>query len=188
MLTTGLAAASVGLSSPLPSHHRWDQAKSRAKTKGLLSDPAAMRTYFICADIFAVTRNDKVLIIHLLSLGLREMEILKNLAGASHQDEPRGLMILWQLLMNRQGKGLSRGNLKDTKTPCISIHRWCPQGALLRESMLHVMRDSKYRIHFGSAGTEGAKSPILTEPCGSEHQWLNSQHYKNLQKTVTVTI
>jgi len=59
-----------------------------------------MRKSFICADIFTVRRNDKVLITHLLSLGLREMEIVKDCAGAFHQDEPWDLMVLQQLLKN----------------------------------------------------------------------------------------
>ena len=64
-----------------------------------------MKISFICSDISTVSRNDKVFITHLLSLGLREMEIWKGLAGASSQEELQGLMLLWQMLTNRQGKG-----------------------------------------------------------------------------------
>lgn len=67
-----------------------------------------MKISFISSDISAASRNDKVSITLLLSLGLREMETWEGLSGASSQEEPQGLMVLWHMLMNRQGKAAAR--------------------------------------------------------------------------------
>lgn len=64
---------------------------------------AAVKISFIFSDISAVSRNDKVFITHFLSVELRHGN-LKGLSGASSQKELLSLVVLQQMLMNRQGK------------------------------------------------------------------------------------
>lgn len=65
-----------------------------------------MKLSFICSDISTVSRNDRVFITHLLSLGLREMEIKTR---ASSQKETHALMVLRQMLTWWQSKRKHEG-------------------------------------------------------------------------------
>lgn len=151
-------------------------SKGRAETKGLLK----FKQPGCCEGIFHLfwhlhCQQEWQSVYHSLSLGLREMEIWKGLAGASSQDEPWGLVVWWQMLMNRQGKCCQE---EVWRTP-RHLNFWCLQDTLLRESAA-CGESLQARICFGSARRERAlqratRLLILIETYGSEDQGLNPQ-------------
>lgn len=126
---------------PLPSCCGWGQSKGRAETKGLLK----LKRPGCCEDIFYLfwhlhCQEEWQSVHHSPAFSRAEGNWnLEGFSWASSQEEPEGLMVLWQTLMNREGKGCQ----EEAERTQRHLHYWCPQGALIRETLQHVVGASK---------------------------------------------